>query len=208
MKVKVAFTLAVILAICLLPGCQVAEESYPTSSHEPTHNMTLTELETNFVYHNIGLDDGLLLQTVESINQSFNENHPYIPGETDCNNMAVDIWNMLAAKGITSVIACGNLSLTNETFEKCNHAWLVIFDNQGASYAVACTIGEVYHRDDVQDYPELAQYWEGFFYTKPSDLRADLKERWRRIVFGLLVLWAIDNNLQRSRIKVPTYEIS
>jgi len=119
-----------------------------------------------------------LYQEILLVNSLYFETHTYIPGETDCNDMAIDIWNMLMTDGIVSLIMVGNLEMSQERFQDCNHAWLVIYNADGAALALEPTNGEIYTWEDAQIYPHLMQYWEGFVYEKPSDLRADLKERW------------------------------
>lgn len=157
-------------------------ESVPAvpSASIPKHNVKLEEIRSNPDYWNtawIGADYELQKKTKE-INAKYFQTHTYIEGETDCNDMAIDIWNMLLTEGISSVIVIGNLDRTAETFAECNHAWLLIFNKDGSAFALEPTNGECYSKEDIEQNPRINQYWQGFFYKQPSDLRADIKERW------------------------------
>ena len=142
------------------------------SPTEPTRNLSSEEFNISSTYWNLGWEDAKLQQTVREVNTAYHEWHTYIANQTDCNDMAVDIWDMLRKKGVISLIAEGNLELDNETFSQCNHAWLVIFDNSGAAFGLEPTNGELYFDGKAE------QYMHFFLYAKPSDLRADLGSRW------------------------------
>lgn len=144
------------------------------SPTEPTHNLSSEEFNVSSTYWNLGWEDAKLQQTVREVNTAYYEWHAYIANQTDCNDMAVDIWDMLRRKGIISLIATGNLELENETFDQCNHAWLVIFNSSGKAFALEPTNGQLYFKGD----PKADQYMHFFLYAKPSDLRADFGSRW------------------------------
>lgn len=142
---------------------------------KPNRNVLPEEIKNDPIYLNLswkGRDDELVRAAAE-IGLQYSETHVYIEGETDCNDMAIDIWNMLAARGITSIIVIGNLNKADESFAECNHAWLVILNSESKGLVLEPTNGEIYFITDVTQ-----QYNQGLFYIKPSDLRADVKERW------------------------------
>jgi hypothetical protein len=111
-------------------------------------------------------------------NTAYSNTRRYSAGKMDCDIMAVDIWHRLASRGIVAVIAVGNLDATNETFVDCDHTWLLVFNAEGSSAALEPTNGAVYTWIDTGTSPELQQYWEGFVYENPTDLRADFPARW------------------------------
>ncbi len=111
---------------------------------------------------------------VEDIGRSYHSSHTYIPNETDCNDMAVDLWNMLFTAQIKSAIVVGNLNMVGETFSECDHAWLYVFDPEGKYCVLEPTTGEVIYGSN----PDFGPYREGYIYEKPSDLWADLKKKW------------------------------
>ena len=114
-----------------------------------------------------------LYDTLSSLNKEYHKTHTYIEGEFDCNDMAVELWNLLHEQGMASLIVIGNLDLENESFAECNHAWLVVpYLQIPESFVVEPTNGEIYVGDEGQP------YHEGYYYTSPSNLRADTWERW------------------------------
>lgn len=117
---------------------------------------------------------------LEELAQLYYRTHTYIVGETDCNDMAVDIWNMLLTESIKSVIVIGNWEKVGEKLEECNHAWLYVFNAEGKIIYLEPTLGKViYGRlPDGTTNPEVIKYRDGFMYERPSDLWKDLKKMW------------------------------
>lgn len=141
-----------------------------------THNLSSVDYNVSSTYWNMswGGREYELQQTTRQVNTSYYQWHTYIPNETDCNDMACDVWDMLRKQGVISLIVFGNLDSKSETWGKCNHTWLLISNNSGQCFALEPTNGQLYFKGDTQ----ISQYLEGFFYAKPSDLRADLGSRW------------------------------
>jgi hypothetical protein len=143
------------------------------------HNIPISEIHSNSIYWNLSWQGKYpeMEKKVKEISQQYNKTHTYIAGQTDCNDMAIDVWNMLQTAKITSVIVVGNVKLTEYAFSQCNHAWLLVYEKRDnsspASFAVETTNGQIYGSNDTTN-----RYWTGFCYIKPSDLRDDLKERW------------------------------
>jgi len=106
------------------------------------------------------------------------QTHNYIFGENDCNDMAVELWQILKDKGVTSLIAIGNLEKSNESFFECNHAWLLVYSGEGSAAAVDTVSAGVYLWEQVASNPQLKQFWEGFLYENPTNLFTDFKDRW------------------------------
>ncbi|MBN1368789.1 MAG: hypothetical protein JW954_00955 [Dehalococcoidaceae bacterium] len=100
------------------------------------------------------------------------------PAEFDCNDLAVGFWRVLEDNGINVLLAAGNLERTNETFTDCNHAWLIIYNGQGAAAAIETTTGSIYVWEQVSVRVQLKQYWEAFLYPNPEDMTADFSQRW------------------------------
>lgn len=144
--------------------------------NKPIHNLSPEDITVSSTYWNLAWvgKDAQLQQTVRDVNTAYYQWHTYIANETDCNDMAVDIWDMLRKKGVISIIATGNLKLDNETFSQCNHAWLIILNSSGKTFALEPTNGQLYFKGDSI----ATQYMECFLYALPSDLRADLGTRW------------------------------
>jgi len=146
-----------------------------TCQYKPTHTVGLNELKINPVYWNTDWDDDSLLWTTMVVNSRYFETHTYIVGQANYNDMVIDIWNMLQTEGITAIIVTGSHTILYESFRECDHAWILIYSSEGTSYALECTTSQVYTWEEAQNGSHLLQYWEGYMYAEPSDLRADLK---------------------------------
>ncbi len=125
-------------------------------------------------------DDYGLQQELKRIAQLYYSTHTYYEGETDCNDMAVDLWNILLTEDIKSVIVVGDRSQVGESFEESNHAWLYVFNGEGKVIYLEPISGEVFYGllPDGSSNPKAIAYREGEMYEKPSDLRRDLKDSW------------------------------
>ena len=182
---KIVLIVILILFVIEIGNCYETLETHEKLTFQ-THATPWGEIESNPAYWNLAWQYRVygpngLFETVERINWQYHLTHTYIEGETDCNDMAIDVWNMLLNVGITSILVFGNLDLTWERFNQCNHTWLLIFiyyDGKLWAFPVEPTNGEVYFSEDFAWNPQLYQYYEGYPYVKPSDLRADLMWRW------------------------------
>ena len=148
----------------------------------PDHALVRKEVwpDESFWSHAWKMKDYELQLTLEEIAKQYYSTHTYYEGETDCNDMAVDLWNMLLTQDIKSVIVVGNRDMTGETLEESDHAWLYAFNADGKVIYVEPTTGEVFYGKlpDGTTNPKAVSYREGFMYRQPSDLRKDLKEWW------------------------------
>lgn len=156
------------------------------SSYAPENNVSLVELTEGSQYWNNWTNVAALKNKIQELAGVSDKYHDYIENEYDCNDMAIDIWNMLAKGGstwpsITSIIVIGDLDMEGESFSDCDHAWIVILnhtsDDVVTIYALEPTTSEIYRYTANENDPNR-KYFEGFFYSKPSDLRADLGDRW------------------------------
>jgi hypothetical protein len=164
---ELVFALSAIIFLNAGSACiNIHEPQIPsqaiTKQAPKLHNIPISEIHSNSAYWNLSWQGRYpeMEKKVKDISQQYFKTHTYITGQTDCNDMAIDIWNMLQT-----------------AFSQCNHAWLLVYekrDNSGpASFAVETTNGQIYFSNDTAN-----RYWTGFCYIKPSDLRDDLKERW------------------------------
>ncbi len=174
---------ALLVIICFNFSCGFTLQCGSISSG-PMNYLSLEELSDNSDHWNQWENAEDLKNKVKQLANVSRAYHGYIENEYDCNDMAVDIWNMLEVNEpvpIQSIIVVGNLDEEAETFEECNHAWLVILNKPEGGvvtiYALEPTNAEIY-KYTVENNSSTAEYFNGFFYEKPSDLRADLGDRW------------------------------
>ena len=175
--------LVLILPMLAAAGCSSTESIVPdsaTGAGKVTRSIPMEDLGDAVAYWNTDWKGQArqLYQEIQAINRQYFQTHRYVPWQTDCNDMAVDVWDRLNSRGIVSLIVVGNLELSHEAFADCNHAWLMVYSGEGSSAAVEPTRGEVFTWEHSRAYPGLEQYWEGFAYETPSELWADFVRRW------------------------------
>ncbi|HEY48894.1 MAG TPA: hypothetical protein G4O13_02460 [Dehalococcoidia bacterium] len=146
----------------------------------PTHNIPIEELGNASAYWNVDWEGraAQLYEEILAVNTQYFQTHTYVHGKTDCNDMVCEIWGILKSRGIISLIAVGKLEMSQESFLDCDHAWLMVYSGEGSAAALEATSGRIYTWQDAGADPALKQYWEGFIYEEPSDLREDFEERW------------------------------
>ena len=142
----------------------------------PSRIFTLTDMAQDSQYWNSNWDATSLYHQLIAINKAYHKEHPYVEGILDCDDMAMDIWNILDKRGITSAIVVGNLDIDKERFTETDHAWLIVLHNKDNGFQlfifiVEPTNGETYAFD--KESMAHAQYLQGYFFASPSDLRGD-----------------------------------
>jgi len=181
MTIKITFSVLV-LVMLLLAGCGETESSLrcQVPAVSQTSYIVSTDLGDASEYWNVQWKGRAaeLYQSLQASITQYYRTHEYVFGESDCNDMAIDIWDDLANQGITSLIVVGNLEMSHESFAECNHAWLIVYNGEGAAAALDPSCGGVYCWEDTRTHPYLKQYWEGIVYQNPTDLWNDFQERW------------------------------
>jgi len=151
-------------------------------SPSPNHALTWTQITTDPDLRSTAWtgQDYQWHDKIKEIGRLYHSTHVYIPNETDCDDMAVDIWNMLLAQNIKSVIVIGNLEKTGATFAEADHAWLVVYNFEGKYAILEPTTGEMIYGVNADGTHNLRidPYYSGWAYKKPSDLWQDVKKKW------------------------------
>ena len=171
--------LVLIISIAGCTSTEVGTDSPALTGFE-NHYILLADLRDASPYWNTAWfgHSSELYDEMITLTASYFQTHKYVFGESDCNDMAVDVWQKLIDKEIKSLIVVGNLEKSYETFLECNHAWLMVYSSKGSAAAIDLARGKVFTWEDVRINPQLRQYWEGFVYESPSDLLVDFKARW------------------------------
>ena len=112
--------------------------------------------------------DGLTkAQIAEKIVQNYKASHLYEKDVYDCNNMASDVWNMLKAQGINSVIVVGSIQYLITDILQSDHAWVLAEVAPGEKLALDATIGQAFTQT------ANSRYFRGWSFTDPADLKAN-----------------------------------
>ena len=107
----------------------------PTPTPEPTPKSIPTPTPTTEPLHAIisgGLDDPVYMNynddvegDIEEVCLEYAQYMPaYMEGETDCDDMAVYLWNKLQEKGVKTLLVVGRADGKKTPFGECDHAWL------------------------------------------------------------------------------------
>jgi hypothetical protein len=167
---------------------RIQTPTLPIYSIEPTHNVEPFVFVYDPYYWNSDWNIQDLWNTIRTINKVYYKQHTYIEDVFDCSDMAVDMWNILLEKGITSLIVVGNLEVSegHPTWAECNHVWLQVSYLGGESpacyFTIETTNGEVYqwgtsplvHVVTIDnETSKYDPYVTGFRYATPEEFQAD-----------------------------------
>jgi predicted small secreted protein len=138
------------------------------------------------------LTGATLAETAEKIVKYYHDTHVYTTSDYFvCSDMASEVWNMLKAQGISSVIVVGNKDAAIGDILQSNHAWVLAKVDGGKDLALETTGG----------YSVLASqnplYYRGWTFASPADLKAnnDLRKEYNIRV-------EIRNNINNEANKV------
>jgi outer membrane murein-binding lipoprotein Lpp len=105
-------------------------------------------------------------ETAEKIVSYYHETHVYSAYDLFvCSDMAAEVWNMLKAAGIDSVIAVGNVDTAVSDILQSNHAWVLAEVQPGKYLALETTGG--YSVTASQN----ILYYRGWSFDSPADLK-------------------------------------
>ncbi len=113
------------------------------------------------------------VQICEQVASEYSETHTYIDdGVFDCDNMAMDVWNLIESQGINAQIAVGNVDMSDESLEDMNHAWVLAEVAPQSWVAIECTGGYVTYDEE---------YYSGWFFDTPKNYQSflDLYNDWQ-----------------------------
>jgi outer membrane murein-binding lipoprotein Lpp len=106
-------------------------------------------------------------ETVEKIVKYYHETHIYdLYDLFVCSDMAAEVWNMLKAQGIASLIAVGNVDTTVTDIILCNHAWVLAEVEPGKYLALETTGGFTVPAS------QNALYYRGWIFQSPASLKS------------------------------------
>ena len=152
MKSKAVLILTIIMVLfsCLSAGCGISQEEYELVGEAPT-------------------------ETAENIVKRYHETHIY--SEYDffvCADMALDVWDMLKAQGINSLIQIGNVKTRAKDITEADHAWVLAETSPGHYLALETTGGYAVYKDDNE------LYYKGWAFDNPKEYKrfVELKQEY------------------------------
>lgn len=97
--------------------------------------------------------------TVTALAIAYEATHPYQEPDHVCRHMAMEFWQVLKDKGISSLIAVGNPDRQKEwrLLFQCDHAWIIVLGKNGLNLGVECTSGKVYSPGYMRLYEQACE---------------------------------------------------
>jgi predicted nuclease with TOPRIM domain len=106
-------------------------------------------------------------ETAEKIVKNYHDTHVYSTYDLFvCSDMAAEVWNMLKAQGIDSVMVVGNIDKAIGDILQSNHAWVLAEVAPGDYLALEATGGYVVPES------ENPLYYRGWSFDSPSDIKS------------------------------------
>jgi len=113
------------------------------------------------------LTDATPQETAEKIVKHYHETHIYSSYDLFvCSDMATEVWNMLKAAGINSIVVVGNKDTPINDILLSNHAWVLAEVTPGHYLALETTGG---HAVTASQNP---LYYTGWSFDSPADLQS------------------------------------
>lgn len=164
MKKQNFLVLSIFIITILLSGCIEDEDSTTT---ENDYFISITPEEQN-------------VKICEEAAQQYYETHTYVGNDVfDCDNMAIDVWNILKTKGINAEIAVGNVDLDEYDIDDWNHAWIMAEVAPNKWLAIECTGGYIVYKEDNP------RYYYAHFFKNPKSLK-DFNQLYRNYQIQLI----------------------
>lgn len=110
------------------------------------------------------LEGDTVAETVEKIVKYYHDTHVYSTWDLFvCTDMASEVWNILKAQGINSLMVVGNIDVAVTDILGSNHAWVLAEVAPGKYLALETTGGHVVYES------ENSLYYRGWYFTSPAD---------------------------------------
>jgi len=139
-----------------------ATQPIPTTTPvRPEYNLQKSERDSP-IYINYNAD--VTEEAIMDVCSEYKDSLVYIQGETDCNDMAIYLWNMLQKEGVKTLLVTGTPDGEHTPFAACDHAWLACNTPDGY-INIEPTVPMVIHRNCVYTFrtqDEIDAYMESW----------------------------------------------
>lgn len=103
------------------------------------------------------------IETCMRIARQYANSHDYQRDTYDCDDMAMDVWNMLQKEGINAKIAIGNVEKNIQYPWESDHAWVLAEVNPDEWLALEATGGFIERENKL--------YYQGWFFRSPLEMK-------------------------------------
>ena len=142
---------------------ETAEEDLQTAQ------VTINELQIQIsgMVGQYDLTGDTTLETVTNIIEYYHDTHLYSKADLFvCSDMAMEVWNMLKARGIDALIVVGDIDSSINDILLSTHAWVLAETNPGQYLALETTGGYAVYKDKNE------LYYQGWYFNSPADMKS------------------------------------
>jgi len=153
-----------------------------TTPVRPEHDLQKSERDSP-IY--INYDADAAEEAVMDVCSEYKDSLVYIQGETDCNDMAIYLWNMLQKKGVKTLLVIGTPDGGHTPFADCDHAWLAC-DTPDGYIHIEPTVPMVIYGNCVytfrtsEEIDEMMEELEEWNKSEKDSIRERVREELRR----------------------------
>jgi hypothetical protein len=116
----------ILMVVVAATGCIT-----PTTPIHPEHNLQKSERDGPMC---VNYNEDATEEAIMNVCSEYKDSLVYIKGETDCNDMAIYLWNMLQKEGVKTLLVIGTPDGEHTPFAACDHAWLACNTPDGYIY--------------------------------------------------------------------------
>lgn len=168
-KVVLILTITAVLLSCLFVGCGVSQKEYDKVNAQLKASQTqVVELQDEIKelkerYEIVGETPA---DTAVNIVEHYHQTHIYSKYDFFvCSDMALDVWDMLKAQGISALIEIGNVKTGAKDITEANHAWVLAEVSPGHYLALETTAGYAVWEEDNP------LYYQGWLFDNPREYK-------------------------------------
>ncbi|MHC1623036.1 MAG: hypothetical protein ACXQTR_00400 [Candidatus Methanospirareceae archaeon] len=185
-----------------------ATQPIPTTTPvRPEYNLQKSERDTP-IYINYNVDAAE--ESITDVCSEYKDSLVYMQGETDCNDMAVYLWNMLQKRGVKTLLVLGTTDGEYTPFADCNHVWLACDTPDGYIHIEPTVPMAIYSncvhtfrtQDEIDAYMES---WEEESYRKSRDDYPYLSDEEFDTIWRSVISSEEDQELRRKLISGLRY---
>ena len=144
------------------------EQSGIVNAGLETSEAKIAELQNQIIslqeqYELVG---GTPAETAENIIEYYHQTHVYSTWDMFvCSDMSSEVWNMLKAQGINSIVVIGNIDNAVGDIIQSDHAWVMAEVASGKYLALETTAGYAVPKSQNQ------LYYRGWYFDSPSEIK-------------------------------------
>jgi FtsZ-binding cell division protein ZapB len=147
-------------------GLNEAKEAVEQSLQEALDTIDALQVQVSGMAGQYDLTGDTVVETVTNIIEYYHDTHAYSAADLFvCSDMAAEVWSMLKAQGIDSLIVVGSKDTPINDIILSDHAWVLAEVGEGQYLALETTGGYVVYKN------ESPLYYQGWYFSSPADMK-------------------------------------